>query len=317
MVPFLDRSLSRAITTISRRFLDGLLTVWAAVTITFFALRIVAGDPLSNLLSQGLATQEQLESMREVLGLDRSLPVQYMNFLLDLLRGRLGRSLYTGQPVVDVIFEQLPSTLALATGALILAVILGFFLGILAAWKKGSTAGTLAEGTASLATALPVAFTGILAILLFTLFISRSGGSLSIKTHVLPVLVLGFASAGAIARVVQSGLEESIQSPYMLAARARGIRSTPRLLWHAVRPILPPVISLIALEMAFLFAGTVITETVFSRPGLGRLLVNSILQGDYPVAQGLVILAALFYTFSHLIADVLAMLIDPRMEGRT
>jgi glutathione transport system permease protein len=111
-------------------------------------------------------------------------------------------------------------------------------------------------------------------------------------------------------------MQETMASPFMLAARARGIRHGPRLTWHALRPALAPVISLIAVEAAFLFGGTVVTETVFSRPGLGRLLVSSILQGDFPVAQGLVVLSALIYTVSHVGADVLSMLLDPRLRRR-
>jgi ABC-type dipeptide/oligopeptide/nickel transport system permease component len=115
--------------------------------------------------------------------------------------------------------------------------------------------------------------------------------------------------------VVDSGLSESRLTPYVLAARARGIPSSFRLLWHALRPILPPAISLTALEAAYLLSGTVVTETVFSRPGLGRLLVGAILQGDYPVAQGLVALAALVYTASHVLADIVSFLADPRLRS--
>ncbi len=126
--------------------------------------------------------------------------------------------------------------------------------------------------------------------------------------------VLGFASSGPIARVIHSGLSESLRSPYILAAQARGIQRGFRLLRHALRPSLAPVISLIALEAAFLFSGTVVTETVFSRPGLGRLLVKSILEGDYPITLGLVALAAILYTISHVLADLLTLIIDPRLQ---
>jgi ABC-type dipeptide/oligopeptide/nickel transport system permease component len=170
-----------------------------------------------------------------------------------------------------------------------------------------------------MATALPVAFTGILALLLVVGLPAgtASGGWAPIRRLALPVLVLGYASSGAIARVVQAGLSESLIRPYMLAARARGLRPRIRLLWHALRPALPPAVSLSALEAAYLFGGTVVTETVFSRPGLGRLLVSSILQGDFPIAQGLVVLAAIVYAASHFAADALAMTIDPRLRGQS
>ena len=318
MVPFLDRPQYRAIVAIGQRILDGLLTAWVTVTFTFFALRIAAGDPLASLLSQGLITSQQVEQIRIQLGLDQPLFHQYFQFLNSLLHGDLGRSLYTKRSVLQIIFEQLPSTVELALSALLIALILGVLIGTVAAWKRGSIKGAVAESLSGLATALPVAFTGILGLLIMSWFIRGfpgDAGISSLKDLFLPASVLGFASAGAIARVVQSGLEESIQKPYILAARARGISRGLRLFWHALRPALPPVISLSALQAAFLFSGTVVTETVFSRPGLGRLLISSILQGDFPIAQGIVILAALLYTASHHLADILAMLIDPRLEN--
>ena len=316
MVSNSDRPTNNALATVTRRLMEGLLTAWAAVSLTFFALRVVAGDPVASLLSQGLASPEQVESLRRSLGLDAPLLIQYLRFLRGFLRGDLGVSLYTSRPVSIVIAEQLPATIVLALTGLSLAIFFGLCLGVTAAWKEQSAAGRLAARVAGLATAMPVAFTGVISLLLYR-YILQFFPSISIiasRRLLLPATVLGFASAGAIARVVQAGLVESMRSPYMLAARARGIGRGVRLLWHALRPALPPATSLSALEAAYLFAGTVVTETVFSRPGLGRLLVNSILQGDYPIAQGVVALAALFYTASHIIADILAFLIDPRLR---
>lgn len=320
MVSVLDRSFTRAIIAISQRVVDGLLTAWVTVTFTFFALRVATGDPLASLLSQGLVNPSQVEMIRISLGLDQPLLTQYIHFLSSLLRGDLGRSLYTNRPVHRIILEQLPATVELAFTALIIAIFLGIALGTIAAWRRKSHSATIAESISGLATALPVAFTGILTIWFVTLTIQAVIGAPSVirlKELFLPAFVLGFSSSGAIARVVQAGLEESIRRPYMLAARARGISGSFRLFWHALRPALPPVISLGALQAAFLFGGTVVTETVFSRPGLGRLLISSILQGDFPVAQGIVILAALLYTASHHLADIVAMLIDPRLEPRS
>jgi ABC-type dipeptide/oligopeptide/nickel transport system permease component len=318
MVPVLDRSITRAIIVIGQRILDGLLTAWVTVTFTFFALRVAAGDPLASLLSQGLVNPAQVEQIRTNLGLDQPLLTQYVQFLSSLLRGDLGRSLYTNRPVYRIILEQLPSTVELALTALGIAIFLGITLGTIAAWKRKTQAATFAESISGLATALPVAFTGILAIWLVTFILQsflRGSDLIRLKDLLLPALVLGFSSSGSIARVVQSGLEESIQKPYILAARARGVSGGLRLFWHALRPALPPVISLGALQAAFLFGGTVVIETVFSRPGLGRLLISSILQGDFPIAQGIVILAALLYTASHHLADIVAILIDPRLES--
>lgn len=312
MVPVSDRPAAGFLSVAGRRVLDGLLTAWAAVSVTFLALRLAGGDPVASLLAQGLASQAQADALRQQLGLDQPLLQQYLRFLASLARGDLGRSLYTGRPVTVIIWEQLPYTIELAGLGLLLALMLGLALGLLAAREDRLRRFPLASGVAGLATALPVAFTGILALL--AAIASRTAPML-VGGLLLPALVLGFASSGAIARLIQAGLQDALSAPFMLAARARGLRSGLRLLWHALRPALPPVISLIAIEAAFLFGGTVITESVFSRPGLGRLLVSSILQGDYPIAQGLVVLSALIYTATHVAADVLSYVLDPRLRG--
>lgn len=309
-----DRTPPGLLTAAGRRAVDGLVTAWAAVSLTFFALRLIGGDPVASLLAQGLASAEQAAALRHQFGLDLPLLHQYVHFLAGLARADLGNSLYTGQPVARIIGGQMPYTAQLALAGMMVALVLGFLLGLLSVRDDQRRTVPVAAGVAGLAMALPVAFTGVLAILLGLRLGPASGSPLLLQGLGLPALVLGFSSCGAIARLVRAGMQETLAAPFMLAARARGVRSGPRLTWHALRPALAPVISLIAVEAAFLFGGTVVTETVFSRPGLGRLLVSSILQGDFPVAQGLVVLSALIYTVSHVGADVLSMLLDPRLR---
>jgi peptide/nickel transport system permease protein len=304
-----------ALLAVIRRLLEGVGTAWAAVTLAFFALRFASGDPVASLLSQGLASPEQADEIRISLGLNAPLWLQYLRFLTNLLHGDLGLSLYTHRSVSQIILEQFPSTAVLAVSGLIAAILLGLILGIAAAWFGKRASGMIAATTAALATSIPVAFAGILSLLIAGYLLQGPGSANEMLLRlILPALVLGFASSGPIARVIHSGLSESLRSPFILAARARGIRRGFRLLWHALKPALPPVISLTALEAAFLFTGTVVTETVFSRPGLGRLLVKSILDGDFPIALGLVALAAIFYTISHVFADLLTLVIDPRLR---
>ncbi|MCJ7512737.1 MAG: ABC transporter permease [Anaerolineales bacterium] len=294
------------------------MTAFVAVTLTFFALRLGGGDPAANLMAQNLVSPEHLAAVRAALGLDQPLWVQYSSFLAGLVRGDLGVSLFNRRAVTTVIAEQLVPTLQLASASLLIAILLGLGLGILSAWSNNTLASRGAQLVGGLATGLPVALIGILAILLFSLTPLAAlpgGGIQATRGLLLPALVLGFAFAGAIARVVNTELRRSRAEPYMSAAAARGIGRSPRLLWHALRPALPLVISLCALQAAHLFAGTVVIETVFSRPGVGRLLVSSILQGDYPVAQGLVVLAAVIYTLSHMAADLLALVADPRLRS--
>jgi peptide/nickel transport system permease protein len=305
MVSLPDRTLTIAIV---KRLLDSLLTAWAAVTLTFFALRIVGGDPVSSLLSQGLTTVERAEALRRSLGYDLPIVEQYLRFLSGLLRGDLGISLYSGQRVAAVIDTQLGGTLQLASLSLVIALVLGILLGGLGAMRRLPALRSGARALSGLASSLPVATTGVVSLLVIALLLRGIAGI----GLWLPAAVLGFAASGPFARAVQSGLERSLRSPYLLAARARGLRRGGRLYWHALRPALPPAVSLIALETAFLFSGTVVTETVFSRPGLGRTLVRSILQGDFPVAQSIVGLAALFYVGSQVMADAFSWILDPR-----
>ena len=283
----------------------------------FFILRFAGGDPIASLLSQGLTTPEQADQLRQNLGLDKPILEQYLDTFIALFKGDLGISLYSGRAVESILASQLPSTLELAGSSFLIALIAGFTLGITAAWKSKSTTGQVARMVSSLALSLPVASTGILALLALGWMIRSNPpfqGLDILQRLWLPALVLGFASCGPIARIVQAGMVESLRSPYLLAAKARGLDRFRRILWHALKPAMPPAISLIALEAAFLFSGTVITESVFSRPGLGRLLVRSILQGDFPVAQMIIGLAAVFYTASQVMADSMALLLDPRLK---
>lgn len=320
MVPAPDRLATGPLAAVFRRILQGLLTAWAAVSLAFVALRLAGGDPISNLLAQGLATPDQAANLRHALGLDLPLWTQYVHFLADLARGDLGKSLYTSRAVTKIITEQIPPTAALASAGLVLAITIGLILGVTAAWSRHRGISSAANILTSLALTLPVAVTGVLGILGLSLAFGALPGVevlSGLRRLVLPAFVLGFASSGGISRLVQVGLAESLEKPYILAAKARGIPIGARLLWHALRPALPPVVSLTALEASFLFSGTVITETVFSRPGLGRLLIASILRGDFPVAQGIVVLAALLYTAGHVLADLLGLAIDPRMRRQT
>ncbi len=316
MVSTINRTDDRILTLIARRGLEALLTAWTAVTLTFFALRLTGGDPIASLLSQGLASAEQAARLRSVLHLDQPLAVQYGRFLTDLLQGNLGLSFYTSRPVTDTIIEQLPPTLALGFTSSAFMMIFAALLGITAAFRHNKPAGRFAAWAADTLTTLPVALVGLLFLYLFSQ-LQKSGivSSLLRSGTLLPSLVLGLSLSGALARILRTSLLEILQEPYILAARARGLDQKGRLLWLALRPALPPVIALSAIEIAYVFSGTVVTENVFGRPGLGRLLVSSILQGDFPVAQGVITLAAIFYTLTHFLAHTVSSLIDPRLRG--
>ena len=315
-----DRPAPAALATVLRRTLEGVLTAWAAVSLTFFGLRLVGGDPTQVLLSQGLASQAQVAALRASLGLNRPLLTQYADFLLHLLRLDLGHSLYSGRSVLAIVIEQAPSTLQLAALALLLAIPAGLVLGLLAGWARDRLASRMASFLAGTLTSLPVAFTGLVFLAAFAAGVSQAqpGPLLAqVLRLLLPAGVLAVGAAGALGRVVEAGVRENLTAPFVLAARARGVQGWPRLVWHVLRPALPAIISLATLEATIFFTGTVVTETVFARPGLGRLLVTSILQGDYPVAQGLIVMAAVLYTGSQVATDALATAVDPRLRSST
>ncbi|HLF82239.1 MAG TPA: ABC transporter permease, partial [Anaerolineales bacterium] len=247
MVPVPHRAQLAALVPAARRVLEGLITAWAAITLTFLALRLSAGDPVASLLAQGATTPARAEALRHELGLDRPLVEQYTGYLAGLARGKLGNSLYTGQPVESVIGSQFPATLQLGLASLTIAVLLGLLLGTVGAWSGSSLPGRVAPALSGLATSLPVATTGVLALLLFGLAVRsapRGDRLVAFGRTALPAVVLGYAASGPFARAIQSGLEGSLRAPFVLAARARGVRRSLRLLWHALRPSLPPAISL-------------------------------------------------------------------------
>jgi ABC-type dipeptide/oligopeptide/nickel transport system permease component len=279
-------------------------------------LRLTPGDPTEALYAEALISREELAARRAALGLDRPLPEQYLNFLGALLHGDLGESLFSSRPVMTTILEQAGPTAQLALAGLITASVLGFALGITSASAKSSKP-ILQSGSnlvIALSQSLPVAWTGLLSLWIVTSIFKLETPKLS--SLLLPALVVGFATAGPLAVVMRASVIAVRQEPYILAARARGLKpGWP--MWKQILPVaLVPVINLLALQAAFLFGGTVVTETVFARPGLGRLLVDSLLRKDFPVVQGLVLGIAGLYLLFNLAADLTTAALDPRLRSR-
>lgn len=282
-------------------------TLWLAATLAFFALRVLPGDAIqAELLSSGASVQTIAER-RAALGLDDTLPVQYGRFLLGVLRGDLGVSLLDGRAVSEIIGQQVPSTMVLAVCSLIVASIGGITLGTLAA--LGST---IARLVLSVSLTTPLYWTGTLAIYLFAVrldWLPTSGAT----NVILPAAVLGFHSAGAVGQVVRASVRDVLRQDFVRTARAKGLSEITVTVRHVLRAALLPVVSVITLQGGFLLGGVVITESLFVRPGLGRVLLDATLRQDYPVVQGVVLLGALVYTLVNLAADVLSRLLDPRL----
>ena len=295
-----------------------LLVLWGVVTLTFFAIRLLPGDPATVIISQGGGSAKDIAQLRERLGLDEPLPVQYGRFLGRLVQGDLGTSLVSHRPVSDAIAEQLPHTLALATSATLLSVVLGVSMGVLAATHQGTWVDQLCITLAVLGVSLPILLSGLLLILLFSLVLGwlPATGQGSWRHLVMPALVLSMASLGTIARLVRTQMLEVLPQDYVSVARAKGV-SERAILWrHALRNALIPVITIIGLQFGALLGGTVVTESLFSRRGLGRLVVDAISWKDYPLVQGVVILVAAIYVIVNFLVDISYGLLDPRIRRR-
>jgi peptide/nickel transport system permease protein len=301
---------------IGRRLVQAVFVLWLAATLAFAGLQLAPGDPAQALLAASGATPAQVAERRTQLGLDDPLLIQYAHYLLDLLQGNLGQSWLHGRSVGRMILEQLPPTAALAIAATTVGVLLGLTLGTLAALRRSTWLDTTATAVAILGLSTPTYWSGILAILLFSLhlgWLPATGGG-DLQHLVLPALVLGFALSGSIARLVRARVVEVIREPFVLAARARGLPSWRVVLVHVLRPALAPAITVVALQLGFLLGGAVVTESVFARQGLGRLAIEAILWRDLPVVRGVVVFGALAYILTNLAADLMQIWLDPRLR---
>lgn len=297
-----------------QRVAAALLVAWLAVSLAFVVLRAVPGDAADATMARTGASAEEIAARRRALGLDDPVWRQYLAYMGGVVRGEWGDSLVSGQPVAELIAQSAGATVALAIGALMVASALGVTLGILAGVARWRALRYAAEGIASLGLSTPVYWTATLAIYFFSVLLGLlpGVGGEGVSGLILPAAVLGFHAAGSIAQVTASSIRETALQDFVRTARAKGLPEVD-VLDHVLRVGLLPVIAVIALQMGFLLGGTVITETIFVRRGLGRVLLAAIDSRDYPVIQGLVVLAALTYSLVNALADVLYGLVDPRV----
>jgi peptide/nickel transport system permease protein len=301
---------------IGQRLAGAIPVLWGVATLVFIILRLLPGDPAALMLSEAGASAEAIAELRAELGLDKPLVAQYGQYLLNLARGDLGTSLFAHRSVVAVIAEQLPSTIELALAAMLVASVVGAVTGVVAAVKSGTWIDSVATALAAAGVSVPIIWSGLLLIWLFSLQLGwlPATGQGGLKHLILPALVLGLTSSGSIARLVRASLLEVLDQDFIRTARAKGLRERVVLTRHALRGALIPVVTIIGLQFGFLLGGTVVTETVFSRQGIGRLLVNAILWKDLPVVQGVVLLAGLVYTVVNLSVDLAYAFLDPRIR---
>jgi len=286
--------------------------------LTFLMLHLIPGDPVSVFAGDKPLTPERADELRHQYGLDRPLVVQYADYASHALRGDLGVALRSQRPVLDSILEVLPSTAQLTLTALALAAILGTTLGIAAAVAHGTWLDTAVMAVAMLGISTPVFYSSLLLILLFSFTLAwlPATGQGGIERLIMPALALGVSSSAVLARLVRSSMLEVLHQEYVTTARAKGLAPQLVVLRHALKNALIPAVTMLGLQLGALLGGAVVTETIFSRPGLGRLAVDAILNRDFPLVQGTVLFAACVYVMVNLVVDISYAVIDPRIRYR-
>ncbi len=284
----------------------------------FLMLHLIPGDPaLAMLRGQPSVTQEDVERLREQMGLNDPLPVQYLKWIGNVLQGDFGDSIQAHRPVLTMISEQAGATIQLALVAMVLAIIIGVVLGTVSALRRNSWVDTLCSLVALFGVSMPSFWFGLILIYVFSLRlgwfpVTGEGGW---KRLVLPALALSLDFSAIIARLIRSSLIEVLQQDYIRTARAKGLREPLVVARHALRNALMAVITIIGLQLGTLLGGAVVIETVFARQGIGRLAITGILGKDFPLVQGIVILAASVYVVINLIIDLSYGLLDPRIKN--
>ncbi len=306
-----------------RRLLYLIPVMLIVVTFVFFMVHMIPGDPAA-VMAGAEAEKEQIDSMRRYLGLDRPLYEQYGRFVLRLLGGDLGNSIFIDRPVSSIIAERLEPTMVLTFLALVVAVIIGIPAGVIAGVMPNTWSDKATMVVAMLGISMPSFWLGLNLIYLFSLklklfppgnYVSFSESPLQcIHYMLLPSFSLGFASAALVARILRSCMIEVLTQDYIRTARAKGLAERVVVYIHALRNAMVPTLTVIGISVAIHLGGAVVTETVFNLPGVGRLVVTSILRRDYPVIQGVVLFTAVIYVLVNLAVDMLYCLIDPRIR---
>lgn len=300
---------------IAGRLLWALPALWLIVTMVFLLIHIVPGDPVVQMLGEG-ARAADIQQLRHALGLDLPLGVQYGRYLAGVVRGNLGTSLRYQQPVLQVVLSRYPATLELAFVSLVVCILLAVPAGVAAAARQNRPTDHAISVVSLLGLSVPNFALGPLLILVFSIEIgwlpvSGRGG---LAHLVLPAATLGAALAAILVRMVRSAMLEELSNDYIRTARAKGLSERRVLLRHALPNALLPVVTIIGLQFGTLLAGTIVTEMIFSWPGIGRLAVDAIEARDYPLLQGCILVIAVSYVLVNLLTDIVYAAVDPRVR---
>ncbi|NMI07560.1 ABC transporter permease [Paenibacillus sp. SZ31] len=300
---------------ILKRLLQMIPTLIGVSLLSFVILQLVPGDP-AELIAGMDASPEEVQIIRERLGTDKPLYEQYVQYNLQLLKGDLGTSMRSDNPVLQEILERFPNTVILTLLATLVTVVIGLFTGVIAATKPGSARDHASMAFSLFGISMPVFWLGIILILVFAYYIPilPSGGSSEFKHFILPALVLGISSAAVLARLTRSSILEVINQDYIRTAKAKGVREWLIIYKHALKNAFVPIITVIGMEIGNLLGGAVLTETVFSMNGLGRYIIQSIQFRDYSAVQGSILFVALIFVIINLLVDLCYAAVDPRIR---
>jgi peptide/nickel transport system permease protein len=298
-----------------KRLLSTIPVLIGISLLLFFMLRMLPGDPAQVLAGQ-LASQEDIELIRHQLGLDRPIHVQYAFFLGRLAQFDLGRSARTQNPVTKEIWARLPNTVLLAVVAIMLACLFGIPAGIISAVRPYTWMDYLVTSGAIFGISMPVFWLGLMLVVVFSVILQwlPAGGTGTWKHVILPSFTLAAFVVAFIARMTRSSMMEVLSQDYTTTARSKGLKEQVVIIKHALKNALIPIITVVGLQFGLLLGGAVLTETVFAWPGLGRLIVDSILGRDYPVIQGAILVFGLLYILVNLVVDLLYAFVDPRIR---
>lgn len=302
-----------------RRILLVIPVLFGVTLVTFVLMYVVPGDPVLSMVGERY-DQETLENLRAELHLDEPLPLQYLRYIWGVMRGDLGRSFITRRPVLESILNKFPNTLRLAFSAMVVATLIGLIVGVISAVRPYSIWDRLSMTFALAGISVPVFWVGLILILIVAVqlkLLPPSGfGGGNIKYLILPAITLGTRSAAFIARMTRANMLEVIHEDYVRTARAKGLREFWVINKHALRNVLIPIITVLGMDFGSYLSGSVLTESIFGWPGLGRYTLLAILKRDFPVIQGAVLFMAVVFVSINLIVDLLYSVLDPRIRYR-
>ncbi len=290
----------------------------------FFIIHLIPGNPAAMMLGPE-ATPEEIDAFSRSMGLDRPIPIQFVEWISNVIKGDFGMSLFfQGQQVTEVVFEHFKVTLTLTVLGVILAIILGIITGVIAAINHNNLLDRIIMVITSAGVSIPNFWLGLMLVLFFSIRLSilppagfkplSAGLGESLRYLILPAITLAFGQTSLIARMTRSNMLEVLRSDYVRTAKAKGLSELTVNYKHALKNVLIPVITIIGLSFANLMGGAVVTEQIFNIPGVGRLLIKSVFTRDYPVIEGIVLYIAAMWVIINLVTDVLYVIIDPRIE---